>query len=61
MSLTAAQVAALRDLDEQWPEAKRVIIGATALGFYYDMRWAPDGGCRSGVGDRAKGLSRCAA
>ncbi|HEY6559265.1 MAG TPA: nucleotidyl transferase AbiEii/AbiGii toxin family protein [Polyangiaceae bacterium] len=39
MSLSAAQVAALRELDEQWPEAKNVIIGATALGFYYEMRW----------------------
>jgi hypothetical protein len=39
VSLSAAQVAALRELDEQWPEAKTVIIGATALGFYYEMRW----------------------
>jgi predicted nucleotidyltransferase len=33
------QVAALREVDEVWPETNAVIIGATALGFYYDMSW----------------------
>lgn len=36
MSLTGNQVAALRELEEVWPQASAVIIGATALGFYYD-------------------------
>ena len=39
MSLTPNQVAALRELDEVWPESNAVIIGATALGCYYDMTW----------------------
>jgi predicted nucleotidyltransferase len=39
MSLTLDQIAALRELDEVWPESDAVIIGATALGFYYDMTW----------------------
>ena len=37
MSLTPAQIAALRELGEVWPGRDMVIIGATALGFYYDM------------------------
>ena len=39
MSLTPAQIAALRELGEVWPGRDMVIIGATALGFYYDMGW----------------------
>ena len=39
MSLTEAQSTAVRDLTEVWPDRKIVIIGATALGFYFDMRW----------------------
>jgi predicted nucleotidyltransferase len=39
MTLVASQVAALRDIEQVWPGAKVVIIGATALGFYFDMRW----------------------
>lgn len=39
MSLTANQIDALRELEEVWPDARVVIIGATALAFYYDMRW----------------------
>ena len=37
--LTSEQIAALRELSEIWPENHAVIIGATALGFYHDMRW----------------------
>lgn len=39
MSLTETQVAAVRDLSQAWPNRKVVIIGATALGFYFDMQW----------------------
>jgi predicted nucleotidyltransferase len=39
MSLTAEQVSALREVEEVWPGIDAVIIGAAALGFYYDMRW----------------------
>ncbi len=38
-NITSSQVAALRELEEVWPNTKVVIIGATALGFYYDMKW----------------------
>lgn len=39
MSLTAGQIEALTELEAVWPDAKAVIIGATALGFYYAMQW----------------------
>ncbi|HUH06128.1 MAG TPA: nucleotidyl transferase AbiEii/AbiGii toxin family protein [Kofleriaceae bacterium] len=39
MTLTAHQLAALRDLDEVWPGVNTVIIGATALGCFFDMQW----------------------
>jgi predicted nucleotidyltransferase len=39
VSLTPAQISALRELGEVWPGRDVVIIGATALGFYYDMEW----------------------
>lgn len=39
MSLTQNQIAALREIEKVWPDVKAVIIGATALGFYYDMTW----------------------
>ncbi len=39
MSLTPAQIGALREIETVWPQVKAVIIGATGLGFYYDMRW----------------------
>ncbi|HEY6726531.1 MAG TPA: hypothetical protein VI197_20995 [Polyangiaceae bacterium] len=39
MSLTETQVAAARELTRAWPNRKIVVIGATALGFYFDMRW----------------------
>ena len=39
MSLTPPQISALRELGEVWPGRDMVIIGATALGFYYDKDW----------------------
>ena len=39
MSLVEDQLAAIREIQELWPEAQIVIIGATALGFYFDMSW----------------------
>ena len=39
MTLTPGQLAALREIQAFWPESTAVIIGATALGFYIDMRW----------------------
>ena len=39
MSLILSQVDALREIDQVWPGVGVVIIGATALGFYFDMRW----------------------
>jgi predicted nucleotidyltransferase len=39
VSLTPPQISALRELGEAWPGRDIVIIGATALGFYYDMAW----------------------
>jgi predicted nucleotidyltransferase len=39
VSLTPGQISALRELGEVWPGRDVVIIGATALGFYYDMAW----------------------
>ena len=39
MSLTAGQLAAIRDIQQLWPEAKVVVIGAAALGFHFDMSW----------------------
>lgn len=39
MSLTLEQISALRDLESTWPGVDAVVIGATALGFYFDMRW----------------------
>jgi predicted nucleotidyltransferase len=39
VSLTPDQRSALRELEEVWPDRTIVIIGATALGFYYDMAW----------------------
>lgn len=39
MSLTPGQISALRGLEDVWPDRAIVIIGATALGFYYDMTW----------------------
>jgi hypothetical protein len=39
MSLVESQLAALREIEQLWPEANAVVIGATALGFYFDMTW----------------------
>lgn len=39
MTLVESQLAALREIERLWPEANAVIIGATALGFYFDMSW----------------------
>lgn len=39
MILTPSQIDALSELEDVWPNASAVIIGATALAFYYDMRW----------------------
>jgi len=39
LSLTPPQIEALDGIARAWPRAKAVIIGAAALGFYYDMRW----------------------
>lgn len=39
MTLVDSQIAALRDIERVWPGVRAVIIGATALGFYFDMRW----------------------
>ncbi len=39
MTLLPTQVLALRELEQVWPESRIVIIGATALGFYYEMSW----------------------
>lgn len=39
MSLTETQIAAILELTQVWPDRKIVIIGATALGFYFDMQW----------------------
>lgn len=39
MSLVESQLAALREIEQLWPEANPVVIGATALGFYFDMSW----------------------
>jgi len=39
VSLVESQLAALREIEQLWPEANAVVIGATALGFYFDMSW----------------------
>jgi predicted nucleotidyltransferase len=39
VTLTPAQIAALRELEQVFVDRSIVIIGATALGFYYDMAW----------------------
>ncbi len=39
MSLMESQLAAIREVQQLWPEAKVVIIGATALGFHLEMSW----------------------
>lgn len=39
MTLTPDQLAALAEIQETWPDRSIVVIGATALGFYIDMRW----------------------
>jgi predicted nucleotidyltransferase len=39
MSLSEGQLAALSELEQLWPDAEAVVIGATALGCYYDMSW----------------------
>jgi predicted nucleotidyltransferase len=39
VTLTPAQVAALREVDAVFRSRPVVVIGATALGFYYDMSW----------------------
>jgi predicted nucleotidyltransferase len=39
MTLRPDHVAALAEIAETWPGRAAVIIGATALGFYVDMRW----------------------
>jgi predicted nucleotidyltransferase len=39
VTLTTDQLSALRELEQVWPDTNTVIIGATALGFYIDMRW----------------------
>lgn len=39
MSLVESQLTALREIEQLWPDAEIVIIGATALGFYFDMSW----------------------
>ncbi len=39
MTLTANQVAAVRDVEATWPDATPTLIGAAALGFHLDMSW----------------------
>lgn len=39
MALVDSQLAAVGEIRELWPDAKVVVIGATALGFYFDMSW----------------------
>jgi predicted nucleotidyltransferase len=39
VTLVESQLAALREIERLWPEANAVVIGATALGFYFDMSW----------------------
>lgn len=39
MSLSASQIAALREVELVWPGVNVVIIGAAALGFHYEMTW----------------------
>lgn len=39
MSLTPAQISALREVKEVWPDRASAVIGAAALGFYYEMDW----------------------
>jgi hypothetical protein len=37
--LSSAEVDAVRDLATIWPPRSFVIVGAGALGFYYEMTW----------------------
>lgn len=39
MTLTANQIAAVRDVEATWPNATPTLIGAAALGFHLDMSW----------------------
>jgi predicted nucleotidyltransferase len=39
MTLTANQIAAVRDVEATWPDATPTLIGAAALGFHLDMSW----------------------
>ena len=39
MSITRAQAEALQSLRQVWPTTNTVMIGASALGFYYEMMW----------------------
>ena len=37
--LTSPQIEALKTLQQIWPTEKIVLIGASALGCFLDMRW----------------------
>lgn len=39
MTLTANQIAAVRDVEATWPNAMPTLIGAAALGFHLDLSW----------------------
>jgi predicted nucleotidyltransferase len=39
VSLSPAQIISLLEIEDVWPDRAIVVIGATALGFYYDMTW----------------------
>jgi len=39
LTLTANQVAAVRDVEATWPHATPTLIGAAALAFHLDMSW----------------------
>jgi predicted nucleotidyltransferase len=39
VSLSPAQIAALAEISKIWPDRAMVIIGATALGLFVEMRW----------------------
>jgi hypothetical protein len=39
VNLSSAQIAALEEISQIWPDRAMVIIGATALGLFVEMRW----------------------
>ncbi len=43
MTLTANQIAAIRDVEATWPDATPTRIGAASLGFHLDMSWRTPG------------------